>query len=86
MPADEDAVSCCRRLATTLPTSPCPARPLQTPRLTSRSSGSLAPRSTRTSSSHFLNDMLDLDLAHRIVSVELLPPEQRPPVAELKLL
>ncbi|MEZ4294377.1 MAG: Rpn family recombination-promoting nuclease/putative transposase [Polyangiaceae bacterium] len=33
----------------------------------------------------FLNDMLDLDEAHRIVEVELLPPEQRPPVAELKL-
>src|SRR5262245_35602051 len=33
----------------------------------------------------FLNDMLDLDEAHRIVQVELLPPEQRPKVAELKL-
>jgi len=33
----------------------------------------------------FLNHMLDLDGAHRIASVELLPPEQRPPVAELKL-
>ncbi|MBK8257841.1 MAG: Rpn family recombination-promoting nuclease/putative transposase [Polyangiaceae bacterium] len=33
----------------------------------------------------FLNDMLDLDNPHRIVSVELLPPEQRPPVSELKL-
>jgi predicted transposase/invertase (TIGR01784 family) len=33
----------------------------------------------------FLNDMLDLDGAHRIATVELLPPEQRPPVAELKL-
>ena len=33
----------------------------------------------------FLNDMLDLDPSHRIVEVELLPPEQRPPVAELKL-
>lgn len=33
----------------------------------------------------FLNDMLDLDEPHRIVSVELLPPEQRPAVAELKL-
>jgi len=33
----------------------------------------------------FLNDMLDLDAPHRIVSVELLPPEQRPAVAELKL-
>ena len=33
----------------------------------------------------FLNTMLDLDEAHRIASVELLPPEQRPPVAELKL-
>jgi predicted transposase/invertase (TIGR01784 family) len=32
----------------------------------------------------FLNAMLDLDEAHRIVGVELLPPEQRPPVAELK--
>jgi predicted transposase/invertase (TIGR01784 family) len=33
----------------------------------------------------FLNDMLDLDGPHRIVAVELLPPEQRPAVAELKL-
>jgi predicted transposase/invertase (TIGR01784 family) len=33
----------------------------------------------------FLNDMLDLDGPHRIIGVELLPPEQRPPVAELKL-
>ncbi len=33
----------------------------------------------------FLNNMLDLDEPHRIVGVELLPPEQRPPVAELKL-
>jgi len=33
----------------------------------------------------FLNHMLDLDEGHRIASVELLPPEQRPPVAELKL-
>jgi predicted transposase/invertase (TIGR01784 family) len=33
----------------------------------------------------FLNDMLDLDEPHRIVGVELLPPEQRPQVAELKL-
>ena len=33
----------------------------------------------------FLNNMLDLDEAHRIVSVNLLPPEQRPAVAELKL-
>jgi predicted transposase/invertase (TIGR01784 family) len=33
----------------------------------------------------FLDDMLDLDEPHRIVTVELLPPEQRPPVAELKL-
>ena len=33
----------------------------------------------------FLNDMLDLDAAHRIVAVELLPPEQRPAVEELKL-
>jgi len=33
----------------------------------------------------FLNHMLDLDEAHRIVSVELIPPEQRPLVAELKL-
>ncbi len=32
----------------------------------------------------FLNGMLDLDEAHRIVSVELLPIEQRPAVAELK--
>jgi predicted transposase/invertase (TIGR01784 family) len=33
----------------------------------------------------FLNDMLDLSGPRRIVGVELLPPEQRPPVAELKL-
>jgi len=33
----------------------------------------------------FLNDMLDLDAPHRIVTVELLPPEQRPSVEELKL-
>src|SRR3954465_4551436 len=33
----------------------------------------------------FLNDMLDLDAPHRIVSAELLPPQQRPNVAELKL-
>src|SRR5215207_2557637 len=33
----------------------------------------------------FLNDMLGLDEAHRITAVELLPPEQRPAVAELKL-
>jgi len=33
----------------------------------------------------FLNNMLDLDEPHRIVGVQLLPPEQRPPVAELKL-
>lgn len=33
----------------------------------------------------FLNHMLDLDEPHRIVTVELLPPEQRPAVAELKL-
>jgi predicted transposase/invertase (TIGR01784 family) len=33
----------------------------------------------------FLNHMLDLDEAHRIAAVELLPPEQRPPIAELKL-
>jgi predicted transposase YdaD len=33
----------------------------------------------------FLNDMLGLDQAHRIVRVELLSPEQRPAVAELKL-
>lgn len=33
----------------------------------------------------FLNDMLDLDEPHRIVSVELLPPEQRPAVPEMKL-
>lgn len=33
----------------------------------------------------FLNDMLGLDQAHRIVRVELLSPEQRPPIAELKL-
>ena len=33
----------------------------------------------------FLNDMLELDGPHRIVEVALLSPEQRPPVAELKL-
>lgn len=33
----------------------------------------------------FLNHMLGLDEPRRIVSVELLPPEQRPAVAELKL-
>jgi predicted transposase/invertase (TIGR01784 family) len=33
----------------------------------------------------FLNHMLDLDEPRRIVEVELLPPEQRPAVAELKL-
>ena len=33
----------------------------------------------------FLNDVLALDEPHRIVTVELLPPEQRPVVAELKL-
>jgi len=32
----------------------------------------------------FLNDLLELDDAHRIRSVSLLPPEQRPKVAELK--
>jgi predicted transposase/invertase (TIGR01784 family) len=32
----------------------------------------------------FLNDMLRLDDAHRITSVMLLPPEQRPKVSELK--
>jgi predicted transposase/invertase (TIGR01784 family) len=31
----------------------------------------------------FLNDLLELDDAHRIRSVSLLPPEQRPKVAEL---
>jgi predicted transposase/invertase (TIGR01784 family) len=33
----------------------------------------------------FLNDILELDGAHRIAEVELLPPEQRPRVEELKL-
>jgi predicted transposase/invertase (TIGR01784 family) len=33
----------------------------------------------------FLNDMLGLDEPHRIVTVELIPPEQRPAIAELKL-
>lgn len=33
----------------------------------------------------FLNDMLGLEGEHRIVDVVLLPPEQRPAVAELKL-
>jgi len=33
----------------------------------------------------FLNDMLDLDERHRVTAVELLPPEQRPAVDELKL-
>jgi predicted transposase/invertase (TIGR01784 family) len=32
----------------------------------------------------FLNDILQLDQAHRITSVMLLSPEQRPKVAELK--
>jgi predicted transposase/invertase (TIGR01784 family) len=32
----------------------------------------------------FLNDLLELDDAHRIQSVSLLPPEQRPKVNELK--
>jgi predicted transposase/invertase (TIGR01784 family) len=32
----------------------------------------------------FLNDVLQLDDAHRITSVMLLPPEQRPKVSELK--
>jgi predicted transposase/invertase (TIGR01784 family) len=32
----------------------------------------------------FLNDMLDLDERHRIVRVDLLPPELRPAVAALK--
>ena len=32
----------------------------------------------------FLNDILQLDEAHRITSVVLLPPEQRPKVSELK--
>ena len=32
----------------------------------------------------FLNDVLELDEAHRITSVMLLPPEQRPKVSELK--
>jgi predicted transposase/invertase (TIGR01784 family) len=32
----------------------------------------------------FLNDLLELDDAHRIESVTLLPPEQRPKVSELK--
>jgi predicted transposase/invertase (TIGR01784 family) len=32
----------------------------------------------------FLNDVLDLDVAHRVTSVTRLPPEQRPKVSELK--
>ena len=32
----------------------------------------------------FLNDVLELDDAHRVVSVLLLPPEQRPKISELK--
>ncbi len=32
----------------------------------------------------FLNDILQLDEVHRITSVMLLPPEQRPKVSELK--
>jgi predicted transposase/invertase (TIGR01784 family) len=32
----------------------------------------------------FLNDVLELDDAHRVVSVIVLPPEQRPKVSELK--
>ena len=31
-----------------------------------------------------MNDVLELDGAHRVVSVMLLPPEQRPKVSELK--
>jgi predicted transposase/invertase (TIGR01784 family) len=33
----------------------------------------------------FLNDLLELDESHRITRVDLLSPEQRPAVAELKL-
>ena len=33
----------------------------------------------------FLNDMLDLDEAHRIVMVEILPRQRRPIVAEIAL-
>jgi len=33
----------------------------------------------------FLNDLLELDASHRITRVDLLSPEQRPAVAELKL-
>jgi len=33
----------------------------------------------------FLNDVLELDAAHRITSVDLLLPEQRPKAAEMKL-
>ncbi|MCC6557873.1 MAG: Rpn family recombination-promoting nuclease/putative transposase [Polyangiaceae bacterium] len=32
----------------------------------------------------FLNDVLELDEAHRIASVMLLPPDQRPKISELK--
>jgi len=32
----------------------------------------------------FLNDILQLDEAHRVTSVTLLPPEQRPRVSELE--
>ncbi len=32
----------------------------------------------------FLNDVLELDEGHRIASVALLPPEQRPKISELK--
>ena len=32
----------------------------------------------------FLNDVLELDAAHRVASVMLLPPEQRPKVSDLK--
>jgi predicted transposase/invertase (TIGR01784 family) len=32
----------------------------------------------------FLNDVLGLDAAHRVASVALLPPEQRPKLSELK--
>jgi predicted transposase/invertase (TIGR01784 family) len=38
----------------------------------------------RTALIGFLNDILQLDEAHRIGSVTLLPPEQRPRVSELK--
>jgi predicted transposase/invertase (TIGR01784 family) len=68
-----------------MPRSSCPAPPSQTPKTDfafKRIFGSEEHTSVLVA---FLNDMLDLDEPHRIVTVELLPAEQRPAVAELKL-